>query len=260
MASLYACHFVGKMRAAFPRASFSWYADEAHYQAEPPEDHTPFSYTGWPLPNPYPVVFATDVMHRPDLGVDCNVLFAYWLAEAKAGRMPWLKYLIWQRKLYSVRSNWVPQANSGHDDHVHLSARTDHKDTSLGAWSPAPGTATSEEDDDMHLDHTPNGSIGVIDGYNAAAHQPFLYWQTDATRCQEWVDAGVPIKHIGHELTAAYWDWNGPDPTPLTLDDATMAKLLAGTAAAAKEGAEAGVDDALDGATVTTTIDTPEQG
>jgi len=141
---------VGRLKATFPRAAaknlFGWYANDAHYQAVPAQDHTPFSQTGWPAPAPYPVVFATDVMHRPDLGVDCGVLAAYWLAEARAGRMPWLKYLIWQAKIYDVRNGWKAQANSGHHDHIHLSARTDHQHTTLGSWSPLPVTATPPED------------------------------------------------------------------------------------------------------------------
>lgn len=89
---------VQRLRVAYPRAAaanlFSWYANEAHYQAEPPQDHTPYSATGWPLVSPQWVVFATDVMHRTDLGVNCFELFNYWITEARAGRMPWLKYLI----------------------------------------------------------------------------------------------------------------------------------------------------------------------
>lgn len=142
--------FVDKLKVAFPAAAaeaqFSWYADESHYQADYPEDHTPYSYTGWPVASPYPYVFATDIMHRPDLGVDCDVLFAYWLSEAKAGRMPWLKYLIYKRKLYHVRLQWAAVANSGHDTHIHVSGRTDHLNTSLGAWSVVPGVSTAEED------------------------------------------------------------------------------------------------------------------
>lgn len=129
--------YVTRLRVAFPRAAnlFSWYANDAHYMAVPPQDHTPYSATGWPQASPRWVVFATDVMHRPDLGVDCNVLFPYWLAEARAGRTPWVKYLIWQAKLYDVRNGWKPVANSGHFDHIHISVRTDHLNTSLGAWS-----------------------------------------------------------------------------------------------------------------------------
>lgn len=133
---------VNRLKVAYPRAAainlFSWYANEAHYQAEPPQDHTPFSATGWPLPSPQWVVFATDVMHRPDLGVDCFKLFNYWLAEAKAGRMPWLKYLIWQGKSYDVRSNWAAHTSVGHYDHIHISTRTDHEHTSLGTWELIP--------------------------------------------------------------------------------------------------------------------------
>lgn len=134
---------VARLKVAFPRAAaanlFGWYADERHYEAVPAEDHTPFSQTGWPLPNPQWVVFATDVMHRPDLGVNCNVLFPYWLGEAKAGRMPWLKYLIWQAKIYDVRNGWVPKPNSDHVDHIHLSTRTDFRTVGLGDWDLIPG-------------------------------------------------------------------------------------------------------------------------
>jgi len=132
---------VDRMKVAYPRAAhlFSWYADDAHYQSDFPQDHTPYSQTPWPItPNPYPYVFATDIMHRPDLGADCNVLFGYWITEARAGRMPWLKYLIWRGQIYHVRDNWLPRAASGHFDHIHMSTRTDHRDTSLGAWSLTP--------------------------------------------------------------------------------------------------------------------------
>ncbi len=150
---------VERMRVAYPRASFSWYANEAHYTAVPAEDHTPFSQTGWPVASPEWWVFATDIMHRPDLGVDCNVLFGYWIAEARAGRMPWLKYIIWQAKLYDVRNNWTAQANTGHFDHIHLSARTDYRDRGLGSWSITPTAAT--EDDDM-LDFNQNAKLDAI--------------------------------------------------------------------------------------------------
>lgn len=136
--------FVERMRVQFPRDRFGWFADEAHYQANIPQDHTPYSYDGWPVTNPYPYVFATDVMHHPSLGVDCFVLFNYWLSEAKAGRMPWLKYLIWQAKIYDVRYQWKAQSSVGHFDHAHLSARTDYQFAHLGAWSVVPVAAPLE--------------------------------------------------------------------------------------------------------------------
>lgn len=126
------------LEAAYPGLVYGTLGDDAHMIATPAEDHTPYSQTGWPNPNPYPVVHAADVMNQA--GVDCQALFDYWLPEAKAGRMPWLKYLIWQATLYSVRSTpaWKPQLNSGHFDHIHLSARTDYEHYQLGNWSPVP--------------------------------------------------------------------------------------------------------------------------
>lgn len=136
---------VGQLKQAYPKAQsmFGWYANAAHYQAAEPGDHTPYSADPWPAePNPYPYVFATDVMHRPNLGVDCQVLVAYWLEEARAGRMPWLKYVIWQGHIYDVRRDWRRQDASDHRDHAHVSARTDHRDTRLGSWSAIPPGGT----------------------------------------------------------------------------------------------------------------------
>lgn len=154
---------VDRLKVAFPRAAalFGWHADEAHYTADPPQDHTPFSADGWPAPDPQWWVCATDVMHRPDLGVDCRSLFGYWLSEARAGRMPWLKYLIWQATIYDVRHGWRPQPSAGHFDHIHLSTRTDHLTTHLGAWPLVP-----EEDDmdvkDLFSANTRSGAHPVL--------------------------------------------------------------------------------------------------
>lgn len=153
--------FVEAMRAAFPAAAeqgqFSWYADEAHYQAVPAEDHTPYSQTGWPAVSPQWWVFATDVMHRPDLGVDIAVLGAYWVAQARAGRMPWLKYMIWANSIYDVRNGWEPQWNDDDPGHIHLSGRTDYQYIGLGGWSVVPPPAPStppipmKDEDDMRI-------------------------------------------------------------------------------------------------------------
>lgn len=150
-----------RLKQAYPHlaARFSWYADEAHYTADYPQDHTPFSMTGWPYVSPYPYVFATDVMDGD--GVDCAKLFAYWLAEAKAGRMPWLKYLIWQAKLYDVRNGWRPQDSSGHMEHIHLSVRTDYRDASLGEWSLLPKEDDMDASQDQMLKAT-NARTGAL--------------------------------------------------------------------------------------------------
>jgi hypothetical protein len=175
--------YVTRLKAQFPKAAglFGWYADDSHYQAVPPQDHTPYSATGWPLASPQWFVFATDVMHRPDLGVDCNALFAYWLAEAKAGRTPWVKYLIWQAKLYDVRNGWQPQGNSGHFDHIHISVRTDWKDKGLGAWSLVPG-----EDDMTPEEHR---MLATVYSYVEAEA-----WRVDALNQMSPTVRGGPYK------------------------------------------------------------------
>lgn len=158
---------VGRLKVAYPRLVYGTLGDDAHLNAVPPEDHTPFSATGYPKTSPYPVVHALDVMHHPESGVDAGKLFAYWLGEAKAGRMPWLKYLIWQATIYDVRFGWRPQPSGGHFDHVHLSSRTDAESTHLGDWSPIP--PLPEEDDDMHMvgSGASDGSIYVAPGFAA---------------------------------------------------------------------------------------------
>lgn len=117
---------------------------ETHLRVDFPQDHAPFSFTEWPVKVNEYVVHALDVMHEPDLGLDCDPLFRYWLAEAKAGRQPWLKYIIWQAKLYDVRNDWRAEPSNGHDDHIHMSFRTDWMDRGIGGWSPLP-----TGDDDM---------------------------------------------------------------------------------------------------------------
>jgi hypothetical protein len=75
------------------------------------------------------------------------VLFPYWLSEAKAGRMPWVKYFIYKAKRYDVRNGWSPVSAVGHESHVHVSGRTDYENYQLGDWSPAPLSDPPEEED-----------------------------------------------------------------------------------------------------------------
>lgn len=109
--------------------------DEAHLQAERPQDHTPFSVTGWPVANPYPYIHALDAMHHPDRGLDVGPLAAYWLDEARAGRTPWVKYINWRGVQYDTRRNWQPSPVDGHFDHAHVSFRTDWTYRSIGNFA-----------------------------------------------------------------------------------------------------------------------------
>lgn len=143
---------VAKCKAIWPGAAaeFGFYADASHYEADYPEDHTPYSADGWPLPDPHWVVFATDLMSAAMGGTaNTQIVFDHLLASAKDGTAPWIKYLIWDGRIYDVRHGWVPQPADDHYDHIHVSARTDYQHASLGTWSPWPtgSDATTEEDD-----------------------------------------------------------------------------------------------------------------
>jgi hypothetical protein len=126
---------VMQCRTAWPLVkNFSWFADETHYQAAYPQDHTPYSMTGWPAVSPRWYVFATDLVHQPEKGFDVFALWPSVLADARAGRIPHLKYLIHKAKLYDVRYGWREQASAGHDHHIHFSFDTNGKDQGLGTW------------------------------------------------------------------------------------------------------------------------------
>lgn len=124
----------------WPSSELGTIGDEDHLQAEVPQDHCPFSFTGWPLPNEYPYVHALDVMHKPANGQDVAPLAAYWIDEAKAGRTPWVKYINWRGQQYDVRHNWEARPIGGHFDHAHISYRTDWTHKGIGDWNPTKGS------------------------------------------------------------------------------------------------------------------------
>lgn len=104
--------------------------NDSHLNADRPEDHTPFSVTGWPLPNPYPWVHALDIMpaaNLPSLG-----RLGKQIAADRSAGLPgasWIKYMNWTPTGGSCRhESWqpdhaiVPSSDAGH---IHISCRTD---------------------------------------------------------------------------------------------------------------------------------------
>lgn len=161
--------FVAALQAAgWTGGALGTIGDEAHLQAETPQDHTPFSMTGWPGEHPYPQILALDVMHSPNSGRDVAPLADYWRYEARHGRMPWLKYMTWRARRYDVRNNWDPVAAQGHWDHAHLSFRTDCAWTGIGNWQVIPngGNDMSTEDANMHKADTWR-TLAILTGTDA---------------------------------------------------------------------------------------------
>lgn len=100
--------------------------NNAHLQANTPQDHTPFSFTEWP------VAVSEYVINAIDLAKGQH---AYRIIEAaKIGRAPWVKYVNVGGLQYNVKNNWVPVPNG--DDHCHVSGRTDHTWTGLNGFNP----------------------------------------------------------------------------------------------------------------------------
>lgn len=113
------------------------YPDYSHLVAEPPEDHTPFSATGWPVQSAYGIAHAIDIMPRADTvaGRAENAAIARRLiADRNAGvsGVGWIKYLNWTDEQGVCRQErWMPshETRSSTDrGHIHISARSDCDD------------------------------------------------------------------------------------------------------------------------------------
>lgn len=110
--------------------------DNSHLQASTPQDHTPFSATGWPTASPRWWLHAIDIMPPPGgSGLpSLQALGAQLLADKLAGHdgAAWLKYMNWEPDgnytgpcyQESFKPGYV-RTSSSDRGHIHLSGRTD---------------------------------------------------------------------------------------------------------------------------------------
>lgn len=120
---------IEQLKTQAARAKVPWLGDlgnNAHLTANRPEDHTPFSATAWPVPLPDYVVCAIDLGN----GVWADRL----LADARAGMVPWLKYLNFGGHHYNVKRGWDQESSS--DQHLHISIRSDQTYTNIAPYNP----------------------------------------------------------------------------------------------------------------------------
>lgn len=117
-----------------------YHGDDRHLQADPPEDHTPFSATGWPGQHPYPYCLATDIM-PPAPGQTSKLTgrllpsLAALAARLRQDRIDghpaaaWIKYMNWTTAAGDVvHDKWQPdyvRTTSTDAGHIHVSCRTD---------------------------------------------------------------------------------------------------------------------------------------
>lgn len=101
--------------------------DDSHLDAEPPEDHTPYSETGWPDSTPPFIVTALDYD-----GPGWEALFDHMINERHAGRMLWIKYINFRGIHHSWQPDYKTRTSSDWTGHGHLSIRSDWCFTSTG--------------------------------------------------------------------------------------------------------------------------------
>jgi len=127
---------MARMRDLLRRYGYTVYdlGNSRHLDADPPEDHTPYSETGWPRRSPRWWLHAIDIMPPPPRsGLPLlQQLGAQLYRDKQAGHpgVAWLKYMNWgpQSDSSAVQDSWRPdhQRSASKDaGHIHLSGRTD---------------------------------------------------------------------------------------------------------------------------------------
>jgi hypothetical protein len=229
--------------------------NDDHQRADPPEDHTAFSATAWPGPQPYPRILACDVM--PDDHVDWVRLGEQIVADKQAGvpGTEWIKYVNYtDRNGTCWHASWQPtyrRTASTDRGHIHVSGRTDYVTSSVAAGYD-PVARMRGEDTDM--DATQAKQLADIHGFlftdrfTAFATSQAGKKVTGVTLLQDvWhmIRNGVPGVYLGRTLAEI-----------LEASKAVLsAEQLAAVEAAAERGAETGAEDALDQVTFTVTAD-----
>lgn len=108
--------------------------NDEHMRAQPPEDHTPYSATGWPVVSAYPVGHALDIAEPgPRSGLPTlRELGAQIFSDVTAGvrGTEWIKYMNWTPSASGgpVHDAWQPvhtRSLSSDSGHIHISARSD---------------------------------------------------------------------------------------------------------------------------------------
>lgn len=140
--------------------------DTGHLDHQPPEDHTPYSETGWPGTTPYGWVTAIDIMppparlRLPSLPVLAGQIFKDMTAGLKD--VSWLKYMNWGPidDRHAVHDQWQPnhvRRSSSDVGHTHISGRSDMTQSTVGdnydpvarIRNPTPIPPAPQEDEDI---------------------------------------------------------------------------------------------------------------
>lgn len=142
--------------------------NNAHLDHIPPEDHTPYSETGWPLTTPYGWVTAIDIM-PPSGGLpSLQALGAQIYADRQVGKAGFIKYMNWGPvdNRHAVQDEWIgdhSRRTSSDAGHIHMSCRSDAIND-LERYDPVArlrGESSAKPltlEDTMNIIGTPNGA------------------------------------------------------------------------------------------------------
>lgn len=144
------------------------YPNVEHQQATYPQDHTAYSYTGWPIDSPYGKAFALDIMPRSGEGRGMPELtrLARQIIADKDAKVPGtegIKYINWTDEQGRIwQTSWKPdKVTKPNTDkgHIHLSGCSDSHAWSSHGYDPYARMMGSDD-----LTPEEHNTLGYIDG------------------------------------------------------------------------------------------------
>lgn len=220
------CRPIAHVAANIRRHGYTVYtAGDSHHQLnDPPEDHTAFSATGWPVPSAFGVGHAMDIMPPtaamvarglPTLAQLAGQIYADRLAGHEGAG--WLKYQNWEPSGTGgpcIQDSWEPnhrRANSTDRGHIHNSARSDmDRSTIADDYDPVQRWLDRQEETDMP---TPAEIAAAVWGYKLAgtAEPATPSSPGHAARSAETTVTDMYKRQLSHhdEVMAAIHELNG---------------------------------------------------
>jgi hypothetical protein len=194
------------------------YPNVDHLKAIPPEDHTPYSATGWPITSKRWVGHAIDIM--PSGPVDLVTLALQIIRDKDAG-VPgtgWIKYINWTDAAGRCwHTSWQPTKQtvaSSDRGHIHVSARSD-KDTSdevsSSGWDPVEEIMSFTDAELAQLQAAPwqYAGRGIGENNGTTVRTSMLAYMDEILHIVRALNAAVPADlsaQLGQILAAAQDD------------------------------------------------------
>jgi hypothetical protein len=211
------------------------YPDESHLTADPPEDHDPFSATGWPGESPYGIGMATDTMsdHIPPGCPTLPELARQIIADKNAG-VPGtepLKYINWtDEKGACWEDSWEPDhahRSSSDKGHIHQSYRTDYASSHVAdGYDPVARWIAGRDKTMIFVKQSDQNAIWITDGLTRRHVGSSAEWTAlcGALHVAQTYVTVTDVSQFGPDVAA-------PPVAPVAID---VAVLNAAVAAAVK--------------------------